>query len=476
MSTDVETQIHGYASQLDESQVSIDASEVFALRETVRLLPSQERPAQHRPWLVAAAAFAAVLVLVGGATWLFTATESNGPVATTPPIDAVSYDWSRVGLDDTVFGGEGGQQMKSATAGGPGFVAVGSSGSIDDGDAAVWTSVDGITWSRVPHDEEVFGGPDSQRMLSVIAAGPGLVAVGADGSVTGRHWAAAAWTSIDGVTWSRVPHDEAVFGGAESQAMASVTVGGPGLVAVGGPGHGWDEGGDAAVWTSVDGITWSRVPHSEEVFGGARVQWMSGVTTGGPGLVAVGYDSQGPIHNDSDAAVWTSVDGITWSRVPHDETALGGQGSQDMTDVTAGGLGLVAVGSDQPGDDVPAGPSSDAAVWTSVDGITWSRVPQNEAVFAGTGGQRMTAVIATDRGLVAVGSDGGGYGTRSDGAVWTSTDGVSWSRVAHDEAVFGGTRMSSLTAADPGLVAVGSDWLGENGDVDAVVWVATPAD
>jgi hypothetical protein len=50
------------------------------------------------------------------------------------------------------------------------------------------------------------------------------------------------WTSVDGMTWSRVPHDEMAFGG----WVFRVTVGGPGLVAVGRVGS--LEGGDAAVW------------------------------------------------------------------------------------------------------------------------------------------------------------------------------------------------------------------------------------
>ena len=38
---------------------------------------------------------------------------------------------------------------------------------------------------------------------------------------------------------------------------------------------------------------------------------MKSVKTRGPGLVAVGLDASG---SDRDAAVWTSPDGITWSR------------------------------------------------------------------------------------------------------------------------------------------------------------------
>ena len=68
------------------------------------------------------------------------------------------------------------------TAGGLGLVAVGSDASGGDPDAAVWTSPDGITWFRVLHDEAVFGGERFQTMNSVTAGGPGLVAVGSDGS------------------------------------------------------------------------------------------------------------------------------------------------------------------------------------------------------------------------------------------------------------------------------------------------------
>ncbi len=122
-----------------------------------------------------------------------------------------------------------------------------------------------------------------------------------------------------------------------------MTAGGPGLVAVG-----WDDvsGGDedGAVWTSPDGIIWSRVPHDEAVFGGARgarFQEMWSVTAGGPGLVAGVYEDR---LDDADAAVWTSPDGIIWSRVPDDEAVFGGAGHQEMLSVTFGGSGLVAVG------------------------------------------------------------------------------------------------------------------------------------
>jgi hypothetical protein len=170
--------------------------------------------------------------------------------------------------------------------------------------------------------------------------------------------------------------------------MNSVTVGGPGLVAVGGSDPDefdpdevpWGYGTVAAVWTSPDGFRWSRVPHSDAVFGpvvafgvaGSAV--MTSVTAGGPGLVAVG-------EANSFAAVWTSPDGITWSPVFRSERVvqLGNEWAMvhtRMSSVTAGGPGLVAVGSsgnlfardfEAKGGNIPGTDSEEAtaAVWVA---------------------------------------------------------------------------------------------------------------
>jgi hypothetical protein len=351
--------------------------------------------------------------------------------------------------------------MSSVTAGGPGLVAVGAAGVFDDGldvGAAVWTSPDGFTWSRVPHDESVFGGNGEQEMSSVTVGGPGLVAVGWDETN------AAVWASPDGFTWSRVPHDESVFGGNGEQRMSSVTVGGPGLVAVG-----WDET-NAAVWASPDGFTWSRVPHDESVFGGKDEQMMSSVTVGGPGLVAVGWDGgdagvlaaccETDGNLDSDAAVWTSSDGFTWSQVPHDESVFGGNGGQAMFSVTVGGPGLVAVGATSSNNAHSGIGAADAAVWTSVDGFTWSRVPHDSTVFGGSSGSSprlsqdwMASVIAGGPGLVAVGSSGEVQAAIEE-AVWTSPDGITWTRLPQPQHGCY-AEMWSVTDGTFGLVAVG---------------------
>ena len=351
-----------------------------------------------------------------------------------PDADAVvwiSLDgsaWIRVPHDEAVFGGDGSQQMFGVTAGGPGLVAVGRDGPLVDGEghalvdgeghAAVWTSPDGLTWSRVPHNEAVFGGLGEQRMVSVIAGGPGLVAVGFDGGGGNEERNAAVWTSPDGYAWARVPHEEIVFGGESSQMMLDVAVGGPGLVAVGTDGSPYrntidPSAADAAVWTSANGLTWSRVPHDEEIFGGPTEQRMVSVTVGGPGLVAVGSECGGG-YSCSDAAVWTSPDGFGWSRVPDDDAVFsrsGELGDKDeaMLSVTAGGPGLVAVGFDSVDDC-----GWDSAVWTSPDGFTWSRVPDERNCSPGPY-DRMLSVTATTSGLVAVGEE---HSFLQSAAVW----------------------------------------------------------
>ena len=383
----------------------------------------------RRRVLIALAAAAAVLLTAGIAashrgdpdlatTDVPPSSIAESSVAAVPAVDD-SPDWSLVFHPDA-FGDDG--EVRSIVAGGPGFVAVGQR----DEDAAVWTSVDGLAWAPVPHDDSVFEA--GSGIADVIAGGPGLIAVGRscnDGVPAAAECVdgdAAVWTSVDGLTWSPIPHDDEVSDGVFSFEMTSVTAGGPGFVAVGSSWEfeepdgaaGWERvDGDAAVWTSVDGLSWSRVPHDDDVFGGERNQAIGDVTAAGPGLVAVGRDGPHAAWDNSPrqaAAVWTSTDGLQWSRVPHDD-AVFGVGGPAMIGVTPGGPGLVAVGWSSPHD-------APAPVWTSPDGLVWSPVTHdNRQEMSGT----MTAVTAGGPGLVAVGAQGTGA------AAWTSPDGITWS-------------------------------------------------
>jgi hypothetical protein len=476
MSTDLLSQLEEYYTSMIDAQEAIHTPEIAELLDGVRPIPLVADTKRRSSWepLVVTAAAAAVVVAAIAIPLMLRSPLQDSPIATpdevtttTPaPISSSSLTWSRVPHDEATLGGEGFQTMSGVTVGGPGLVAVGS---------AVWTSTDGITWTRVG-DQPLNG-----SMSDVEVGGPGLVAVGvADDNTRGGD--AAVWTSGDGVTWSRVPHDEAVFGGEGTQIMHSVTVGGPGLVAVGAA----EEGSDAAaVWTSVDGITWSRVPHDEAIFGGPANHTMNDVTVGGPGLIAVGAEFSASHQN---AAVWTSMDGIAWSRAPHNHEVFGGSGNvgAEMWSVTAGGPGLVAVGGRWDGP--LAQRTYHAAAWTSSDGVTWTLVPDDETVFGGD--PSMRSVTVAGPGMVAAGG----------ATVWTSVDGIRWSRIPHDDAVFGepplpsGTGfdgMRSVTASGRSVWVVGSVWRFDDGvrtddiqqrvtrgeaDLDAAIWTATTND
>jgi hypothetical protein len=316
--------------------------------------------------------------------------------------------WDRIPHDEAVFGGDGDQMMSGAVATGSGVVVVGSDTSGGDQDAAVWTSADGLSWSRVPHDEGGLGGDGDQMMLAVTAGGPGFVAVGLDGSDSDSD--VAVWTSPDGFDWSRVPHDEVAFGGTGNQWAVDVVAGELGVVAVGSD---FKAGyGDAAVWTSADGSTWRRVPNEDEALGDFGDQGMWSVTLGGPGVVAVGWAWYG--IEQYRAAVWTSPDGTAWTQVPDGPNLRGGVGKATfMYAVASSDAGFVAVGNESS-----LGLETDPAVWTSADGLIWSRVTDPEGKLARPGAQAMAAVAIGPDGLVAVGWEGVAGYTEFDARVW----------------------------------------------------------
>ena len=474
-----------HVENLDTDELAHFVAAAQTRRATAMQAPTQPTPttrqAQGRRSVWAfAAAFVVILVVVGAAALLLRNDDmqvTDEPVPTTsieptpsttvavPPTEpslVESLVWSRVSYDEAVFGpqGEGGpyyggsrdRRMAGVSAGGPGFVAVGRMG----GAAAVWTSSDGLTWARIPHNEAAFGSvsvPHDEmgtRMLDVTGGGPGLVAVGSAFAAAQPPYP-EVWVSSDGITWSRVP-DRPVGDG----PLWGVTAGGPGLVAVGG----------GQVWTSVDGLTWTSSPQRLNGDGEPNVidGYAVDVVAGGPGLVAVG-------GSDWVAAVWTSTDGITWTRVPHDEAVFGKEWT-GISSVSIGGPGLVAVGEWTSTDEEdPEAVRQQAAVWTSTDGMTWTRVPHDETVF---GDSTMSSVAAAGNGLVAVGSrwldaENCQYECQA-AAVWTSTEGLMWRRVVHDEAVFEGHQMTSVTAGDRGVVAVGE------GESNPAAWMAVPAD
>jgi class 3 adenylate cyclase len=364
--------------------------------------------------------------------------------------------WVRV--EDGDLGGPGGQGLKRVIAVHNGFIGVGRDSAAGDNDAAVWLArADGLDWTRNRDADNALGGAGSQEVWDVDAReGAGLVAVGTED--LGDDLDGAAWTSSDGSEWSRVPHDEVVFGGIEDQFLQRVTATASGFVAVGSDSSGGDP--DAAVWSSKDGVEWIRERGSERALGGPAEQKMRDVIQTDDGhLVAVGHDG---FEENLDAAAWIKGDG-PWRRIRIPTRVAGGPGLQVMTSAAVFDGRLVVSGREFR-------EGSDGVIWYVTEGGKWNRVKRDRA-FTGPGNQTIWGVTSSPIGLLASGSDsrGGGF----DAVMWHSLDGSHWKRLPRDEAIFGGDatqQMRWLTTSQLVAVAVGSD--GSSGSVDAAVWVA----
>jgi len=324
--------------------------------------------------------------------------EANGRAAAWTSVDGET--WRRAGAGQAAFTSDAQRQViTDVAASSQGLVAVGFEQDRRGRSRAVaWTSSDGMRWLRVP-DQGALGRADFQIMKAVTAGGPGFVAVGWSEYEPATDEAnAAVWTSPNGRAWTRVPHDEDVFGVKGAEGMLDVVAGSRGLIAVGSD---WP---NEVVWTSVDGTVWTRLPHDEAVFVGEQLIWA--LTVAESGIVGVGYNNSSE-GEDEYAVAWTSPDGSHWSRTPIEEASV-----TPLRGVVASDRGLIAVGEQNV-----AG-QFDAVVWTSPDGVVWTQVRADDAVFGGEGNQLAYDVAARAGKVVAVGAD---YGAPQP-AAWTTTD------------------------------------------------------
>ncbi len=223
--------------------------------------------------------------------------------------------------------------LSSITPGGPGFVAIGHT---FDEDNLLLTSEDGFTWSHQDLDleypplgefafvglEEVVGGSEG-----------GLVLVGRmdpsdDGPDEHRF---VVWTSDDGSVWDLV---EDPFG--SGAYIGEILPTGDGFVTQGfidGP------GGGEYIWLSTDGRAWDQM----------ALDFLDAGYLAGPGLVRWGDKILSAVQTEDGIRLWTSTDGRTWEQLPASPLLAGtDQFNIMVTEVAAGPLGIVLVGSLQP--------------------------------------------------------------------------------------------------------------------------------
>lgn len=170
------------------------------------------------------------------------------------------------------------------------------------------------------------------------------------------------------------------------------------------------ENSNLAVWPITELAT--PVPGA---YGGV---WPLAITTGGPGLVAVGRAT--PCCADAsyddeawETAIWTSRDAHNWDLVPNLESF----GKSGLNSVATDASGtMVAVGYDvlPPSDEEPVDQFRMAgSVWRSTNGIDWIRMEDFKA-------DALRDVVSTPRGWVVGGSVDG------HPALFTTSDGLTW--------------------------------------------------
>jgi hypothetical protein len=223
-------------------------------------------------------------------------------------------------------------------------------------------------------------------------------------------------TSADGLYWTAARSVDAtglvIFGG-----VAQVVEGPGGLLAVGRP-QAMACGGPPrvdALWTSTDGVAWTRVPFAAN-FGSNTIYT---VDAGSTGYIATGASGDGTTQ-----FVWLSQDGRTWHVANLSKATFGEALVQGATNFASG---YVIVGA-LPGDEGCGGVSSlTPSLWWSLDGAKWTQgkltgaVPSTESW--------MTVKRINDHCLMAIATEWNESTQVSTEKVWVSADGQTWTLV-----------------------------------------------
>ncbi|SIN08618.1 hypothetical protein [Micromonospora cremea] len=308
---------------------------------------------------------------------------------------------------------------------------------------AAWTSVDGATWTVVPVRADSFYG--RQNVLSSVACRDGKAAV-IGAKVGGAH----GYPRIS--TWRQLPDGALVevqasfetYGGPTAVNVSRLAAGAPGWLIVG------NRSAGAASWvSSPPAAEFALVEGAPELASDAvGVTWAFDAVAAPPGWLAVGgLLPAGRI--DRDPAVWSSPDGRSWRR-----TVLpGGPEYEELQRVVLVGGVPVAVG--LRGSTFGAW-RQEATGWVAA-GAFGRR--------AGSGVPGVTSlVVAGDRLVVAV-ADGARH------SVWVSADrGGSWREAAMPLDVPAGADR------DVALVAVGDRWwlVADDGSRAGLWWAGAP--
>jgi len=378
--------------------VVLDQVESPVVDQAAQALIEEARRRQRRRWRWVAALVIFIILLAIGVIW-GGSRPPGAPVAKAPasPTPQLMAHWTN--LSASGAGLPPGAQVSSVVSWQGELVATGSywpgSALVATGypryaPVVVWTSKDGSQWSMTW--DATGGGSDIGSFLVATPSSILLFASGEGGS--------SEWRSVDATTFVPVSLPTTMMQLNVRQASWA-----HGLVVVlvsnkytGSRFSVYGEQGDS-IWTSPNGVTWTRDPFS-------GVQVLSSLTATATGFMVTG---ESPIAKRSPltkSRMWVSSDGRNWTSLP----SLAPTGSY-----SAGANVIVA---ENPYIGL-------ARFWWSSDGRVWTRAKVQGQLFRDLVGPSGTLLATVPGGLGFVTSG------NPETALWSSTTGAVWTELAN---------------------------------------------
>jgi hypothetical protein len=416
--------------------------------------------ALDRSRVAAVAGVAGVALVAGvaiGTSGMLRTGDSRSPTPQPSSASSAPFaDWNRHDLPDPAPDVYGGATPNDVVAFGGGYVAVGTvnvsccaDGDPSENRGVVWTSTDGSGWD-VRDDLPAL----EHAMLSrILTDGSRLLALGSYAEPqAGKPGASqpALWVSLDGLAWDRVPGQVPSVVVASTDGFIGAFVGHMRCLCS----H--DE--YTFFMTSTNGVAWSE---SSPRRGGPAGLILDMAVAPDGRAVAVGtaYTARAGQAPGFDAIASTSPDGVTWETVTVAKHArLSSIAHYD------GRFFAIATGDEL----TEEGPKGDA-IWSSADGVSWT--PAAIPLTSLTRDETLRRIFAVVGVLLAVGDDRDG-----NPFAWVSVDdGMRWDRVPAQSA-FAGTdvQIASVIPSGNGLLAVGRRWDPRTNHPLPQVWLAQP--
>jgi serine/threonine protein kinase len=280
-----------------------------------------------------------------------------------------------------------------------------------------------------------------QALNRVVSSSGTIVAMGSqasDGLVRQQFFV----SSDGGKTW-RLASLHAAHG-------VQVPLGHQATLLAGGPG-GWLAIGPQAIWTSLDGTSWTLASTrgvSPQLPGDSV--WV--ITKTAAGFLAAGKG--GAAGGGTQAVIWTSRDGLTWQRMTAPGLGLAGTGEavQSISYATYRGADTLIAGT------VGAGGATYSGAWLSTDGgLAWTRV----SIPASNGAADSISGLAfNNAGLIAVRPSAGTSPSTAFGVAYFSPNGLAWQYAGTIDAAEGWSP-DVVKGTDDGFVVSGHTGTGQ---------------